>query len=44
MMKGAEETSPTGGSGVAAQRPPQPPYPFAMTGQGWGSSLSPCPL
>jgi len=43
MMKGAEETSPAGSSRVAVQRPPQPPYPFAMTGQGWGSSLSPCP-
>jgi hypothetical protein len=34
MMKGAEETNPVGGSGAAAQRPPQPLYPFAMTGQG----------
>jgi len=34
MMKGIEETSPTGGSGVAELRPPQPPYPFTMTGQG----------
>jgi hypothetical protein len=32
MMKGAEEISLVGGFGAAAQSPPQPPYPFAMTG------------
>ena len=34
MMKEVKGTSPTGGFGATAHRPPQPPYLCAMTGQG----------